>query len=60
MVATEATPVEVRQAAAVNFKNHVKQYWEPGRYARGLGDDRAVPEGMPDAEKVRPTSEDKD
>ena len=52
VVATESTPMEVRQAAAVNFKNHVKRYWEPGRDVRGLGDDTSVPTAMPDAEKV--------
>lgn len=42
--------MEVRQAAAVNFKNHVKRYWAPGRDARSLGD--GVDVAMPDAEKV--------
>ena len=42
--------MEVRQAAAVNFKNHVKRYWAPGRDARSLGD--GVDPAMPDAEKV--------
>lgn len=50
VVATETAPMDVRQAAAVNFKNHVKRYWAPGRDARSLGN--GVDPAMPDAEKV--------
>ena len=54
VVAAEATPAEVRQAAAVNFKNHVKRHWNgTGRDVRSLSDDdgtSAAP--IPDAEKV--------
>lgn len=49
LVAAEAAPLEVRQAAAVNFKNHVKVRWV-GRPADGLGGADVPP--MPDAEKV--------
>ena len=49
LLAAEAAPVEVRQAASVNFKNHVKARWR-GRPADDLGGG-AVP-AMPDAEKV--------
>ncbi|PSC72253.1 Exportin-2 [Micractinium conductrix] len=43
----ESVPVEVRQAAAVNFKNFVKYHWAP-RESDGLG---AAPMAIPDGEK---------
>lgn len=49
LVAAEAAPLEVRQAAAVNFKNHVRAHWM-GKAADGLGGADLPP--MPDAEKV--------
>lgn len=44
----ESVPVEVRQAAAVNFKNFVKYHWAP-RESDGLG---AAPMAIPDGEKA--------
>jgi hypothetical protein len=54
VVAAEATPAEVRQAAAVNFKNHVKRHWNgTGRDVRSLSDnDGVLAAPIPDAEKV--------
>lgn len=49
LVAAEAMPLEVRQAASVNFKNHVKAHWQ-GRPADDLGSGAVA--AMPDAEKV--------
>lgn len=49
LVAAEAAPLEVRQAASVNFKNHVKTHWE-GRSADDMGG-AAMP-ATPEAEKV--------
>jgi Importin-beta N-terminal domain len=51
LLAAEAAPVEVRQAASVNFKNHVKARWK-GRPADDLGGGAVA--AMPDAEKVGP------
>ncbi|KAL4452248.1 hypothetical protein ABPG75_007910 [Micractinium tetrahymenae] len=47
LITLDSVAVEVRQAAAVNFKNFVKYHWVP-READGLG---AAPTGIPDAEK---------
>ena len=54
VVAAEATPAEVRQAAAVNFKNYVKRHWNgTGRDVRSLSDDGGIAAApIPDAEKV--------
>jgi len=47
-------PAEVRQAAAVNFKNHVKRHWYgTGRDVRSLDDGAATAAPIPDSEKVR-------
>jgi len=48
LITLDSVPVEVRQAAAVNFKNFVKYHWAP-REGDGLG---AVPFAIPDPEKV--------
>ena len=54
-MASEGTPAEVRQAAAVNFKNHVKRHWNgTGRDVRSLSDGDATVAPVPDAEKVTP------
>lgn len=45
----DSVPVEVRQAAAVNFKNHVKFHWAP-KDTEGLG---TLPVTISDPEKVR-------
>lgn len=47
LISLDTVPVEVRQAAAVNFKNFVKYHWAP-RESDGLG---AAPYAIPDAEK---------
>ena len=53
VVAAEGTPAEVRQAAAVNFKNHVKRHWNgTGRDVRSLSDGGATAAPIPDSEKV--------
>ena len=49
LVAAEAAPLEVRQAASVSFKNHVKVHWA-GRPAGELGD-AEIP-ATPEPEKV--------
>ena len=52
-MAAEGTPAEVRQAAAVNFKNHVKRHWNgTGRDVRSLSDGEATVAPIPDSEKV--------
>ncbi len=53
VVAADGTPAEVRQAAAVNFKNHVKRHWNgTGRDVRSLDDCAATVAPIPDSEKV--------
>jgi Importin-beta N-terminal domain len=51
LVSLENAPPEVRQAAAVSFKNHVKFHWA-AREDHGLGGSR--PKSIPDPEKVGP------
>ena len=54
VVAADGTPAEVRQAAAVNFKNHVKRHWNgSGRDVRSLSDGEATVAPIPDPEKVQ-------
>lgn len=48
LITVDSVAVEVRQAAAVNFKNFVKYHWVP-REGDGLG---AAPAAIPDAEKA--------
>lgn len=50
LIAADAEPVEVKQAAAVNFKNYIKFHWAP-RDAQGLTDRTPVP----DSDKVLTT-----
>lgn len=49
LITLDSVAVEVRQAAAINFKNFVKYHWVP-RESDGLG---AAPTAIPDAEKAR-------
>ena len=50
LIMLDSVPVEVRQAAAVNFKNHVKFHWAP-KDTEGLD---TLPVTISDPEKVRP------
>jgi exportin-2 (importin alpha re-exporter) len=55
LITLESVPVEVRQAAAVNFKNFVKYHWVP-READGLGAELfAIPDNEKDQIKAHIT-----